>query len=64
MRIVNDGCELYYLLIVTGSERGNVWYDGRMNSKGIFPLEGKNGRVAFDEFVTPWHAKLLRLGPR
>ena len=29
MAIANYGCGHHYLLVVTGEERGQVWFDGR-----------------------------------
>ncbi|MGB8355187.1 MAG: SMI1/KNR4 family protein [Chthoniobacteraceae bacterium] len=53
MRVVNTGCEGYDLLIVSGPERGNMWYDDRACSgKGIYPLRAKGtNRVSFQEYV-------------
>ena len=31
------GCGLRQLLIVTGAERGNIWYDDRADWKGLYP---------------------------
>jgi hypothetical protein len=35
----------HYLLIISGTERGNIWYDGRPESAGISPLLMVNGTV-------------------
>jgi len=53
MRIVNYGCEGYYLLVVTGPERGNMWFDDRAcHGTGITPLCNRFGlRVSFAEFL-------------
>ena len=53
MRIVNIGCEGYYLLVVTGEERGNVWVDDRARTAaGIYPLQrpGRE-RVRIDDYL-------------
>jgi len=45
MRIVNVGCESYYLLVVCGDEYGTVWADKRASEgAGIFPLWSRSGK--------------------
>ena len=42
------GCGELFLLVLTGPEAGNVWYDGRGNYGGIFPYSYKEKeRVSF-----------------
>lgn len=43
MRIINAGCESYFLLAVTGPERNHIWYDGRQDGLGIVPVEDETG---------------------
>jgi hypothetical protein len=51
-----EGCAIYDFLVVSGSERGNVWVDDRANSGEIYPdtlhssNEDKNQRVTFFEW--------------
>jgi hypothetical protein len=51
-----EGCAIYDFLVVSGSERGNVWVDDRANSAEIYPNtlrssnEDKNQRVTFFEW--------------
>ena len=53
MRIVNTGCEEYYLLVVSGEESGNVWVDDRVPSgTGIYPLQGTvQDRVTIGDYL-------------
>jgi len=53
MRIRNTGCEGYHLLVVSGTERGNVWADERVNAgRGIFPLaSGPQPRTTIGEYL-------------
>ncbi|GHO89406.1 SMI1/KNR4 family protein [Dictyobacter formicarum] len=39
MRICHFGCGVYLLLVVTGPERGNIWFDDRASDNGIYPAE-------------------------
>lgn len=44
MRIGNLGCEAYDLLVVSGPERGTIWWDERASSRaGIHPRTGPHG---------------------
>src|SRR5262245_7491899 len=31
----HEGCGYYYFLVVTGSERGNIWMDARVSDGGV-----------------------------
>lgn len=49
------GCAIREWLVVTGSERGNVWYDDRANLEGIRPHRGSSGgRLSFLEWCKGW----------
>lgn len=37
LRICHYGCAIYYLLVVTGTEAGNIWVDDRASDGGIYP---------------------------
>ena len=37
MRICHYGYAIYYLLVVTGNNAGQIWVDDRANDNGIFP---------------------------
>jgi hypothetical protein len=37
MRICHYGCGVYFLLVVSGPERGNIWIDDRAGDNGIYP---------------------------
>jgi hypothetical protein len=45
IRICNLGCEAYHLLVISGTERANIWTDERVSAKkGIYPLSSPDGR--------------------
>lgn len=57
------GGELF-LLVVTGKEAGNVWYDGRGNYGGLFPYSYKEKeRVSFLEWYDIWLTEILNEVP-
>lgn len=35
----HEGCGYYYFLVVTGSERGNIWMDARVSDGGVLPVK-------------------------
>jgi hypothetical protein len=58
--LCNLGGGELFLLVVTGSEAGNVWYDGRGNYGGIFPYSYKEKeRVGFLEWYDIWLTEIL-----
>lgn len=53
-----------FLLVVTGKEAGNVWYDGRGNYGGLFPYSYKEKqRVSFLEWYDIWLNEILNKTP-
>lgn len=49
------GCAIREWLVVTGPERGSVWYDDRANFQGMRPLKGSDGkRLSFLEWCRGW----------
>lgn len=51
----DDGCGFYTLLICSGAERGNVWFDRRATSDVIVPLRNRDGTHAtFTDFYLDW----------
>ena len=53
--ICHCGCALRQWLVVTGSERGNVWGDDRADCQGVYPLIGHAGKhKTFSEWYTSW----------
>jgi len=49
------GCALRQWLVVTGSERGNIWQDDRVDEGGIYPVSvGERRRVTFSEWYLAW----------
>src|SRR5207237_538053 len=41
MRICHHGYAIYYLVVVTGQEAGNIWVDDRANDGGVYPALSK-----------------------
>ena len=49
------GCAILEWLVITGPERGNVWYDDRANLEGIRPHRGSHSaRLSFLEWCKGW----------
>lgn len=46
------GCTVYYRLVITGSERGNIWIDDRPSDNGVFPLNSTTYEEVID-FYSP-----------
>jgi len=63
IRICHYGCAVYYILVVSGIEKGNIWIDDRANDEGIYPLSTKNkSRYNFTEWYNEWiYQSLVRL---
>lgn len=59
--ISHHGCALRTMLVVTGSERGNVWADRRAEHSGISPHVGSDGRhLGFGDWYMSWLEQCLR----
>ena len=54
IRICHYGCAIYYLLVVTGDERGMIWVDDRANDLGIYPAVTKGKRLDFVSWYDGW----------
>ena len=56
LRICHYGCAIYYLLIVSGKEAGNIWVDDRANDNGIYPATSKSSaeRLTFFQWYDEW----------
>jgi len=53
--ICHAGCALRYWLVVTGEERGHVWFDGRADCSGLAPVLLENGhRATFGGWYGEW----------
>lgn len=52
--IEDRGCGVTALLVVTGSERGNIWIDGRSGDYGIYPMQVISNRGFF-----AWYNSML-----
>jgi len=49
------GCSLRQYLIVTGPERGNIWYDNRADWCGLYPLTTEDrSRTSFFDWYRSW----------
>ncbi|WP_281635277.1 SMI1/KNR4 family protein [Flavobacterium marginilacus] len=61
IRICHYGCAVYYFLVVSGSEKGNVWIDARANDEGIYPLTTETrSRYNFAEWYNEWINESLK----
>jgi hypothetical protein len=56
MRICHYGCGIYHILVVTGSDKGFIWVDDRVNQEGLFPLINwrTNSKMTFKEWYEQW----------
>ena len=56
IRICHEGCGYYVILVVKGSEKGNVWLDARASDGGIFPIGYNKGKTQtkFNEWYINW----------
>ncbi|MDO5083759.1 MAG: SMI1/KNR4 family protein [Arachnia propionica] len=73
MPLLDLGCGDLLLLVLNGPERGTVWFDGRANWSGIFPLtlsrQSQNSapeqpRLTFLEFYSAWLGEVINGVPR
>ena len=66
--LLDLGCGDLLILVLNGPERGNVWFDGRANWSGIFPLthDGpqRRTRLGFLEFYSAWLGEVIAGVPR
>lgn len=65
IRICHYGCAIYYLLVVMGSESGNIWIDDRVSDNGIYPAKSdlNGGRLTFIKWHDEWLTESLRQIP-
>jgi SMI1 / KNR4 family (SUKH-1) len=56
LRICDYGCAVYFLLIISGNEKGNIWIDDRANDGGIYPVisKVKKSKMNFIEWYEEW----------
>ncbi|MFP9116827.1 SMI1/KNR4 family protein [Flavobacterium sp. RNTU_13] len=59
IRISNLGCGTYENLVVSGSEKGNIWVDCRASDGGIYPNLKNNQRINFLDWYELWLDKSL-----
>ncbi|MFP5043134.1 SMI1/KNR4 family protein, partial [Parasediminibacterium sp. JCM 36343] len=61
IRICHYGCAIYYLLVVTGNNTGQIWVDDRANNNGIYPSISKSTsrRLTFFEWYDEWLTESL-----
>lgn len=63
--ICHHGAGLRTLLVVTGPERGNVWFDGRANHRGITPhVDASGTHRSFGAWYIDWLEDALATVPR
>ncbi|MEU6238407.1 SMI1/KNR4 family protein [Kitasatospora sp. NPDC047058] len=56
----HEGCGYYTWLVVTGPERGTLWFDGRAADLSLQPLTGDAGRLGFREWYLTWLDRATR----
>lgn len=55
LEICEYGCALKFLLVVSGAERSNIWFDERVDRGGITPEKNKNGEhINFTDWYLNW----------
>jgi hypothetical protein len=55
LRICNAGCEHYYVLVLTGPHRGEVWHDAQVDNRGLVPVTSPGGsHQRFREWYESW----------
>jgi hypothetical protein len=55
IRLSHEGCGYYTWLVVTGEERGNLWFDARCVDEPLAPLWHKRrSRTRFAEWYLEW----------
>jgi hypothetical protein len=63
--VCHRGCALRQWLVVTGSERGNIWGDDRVDWGGVYPLVTPGDeRVTFSEWYVSWLDESIRSAGR
>ena len=62
MRICHYGCAIYYLLVVSGNNAGQIWVDDRANDNGIYPAISKSTgrRLTFLNWYDEWLTESLK----
>lgn len=59
--ICHHGCALRTVLVVTGPERGHVWFDGRADSTGIVPhVDAGSRHLSFGDWYVDSLERALR----
>ncbi|MEV0068405.1 SMI1/KNR4 family protein [Amycolatopsis sp. NPDC050768] len=56
--LCHSGCGHYDLLVVTGPDRGALWFDGEASDGGIGPQADDHGRMTFDRWYLGWLAEV------
>lgn len=53
--ITEYGCALRFLLVITGAEKGKIWFDQRADRNGLNPITNKNGnKLDFSDWYVNW----------
>lgn len=61
IRLSHEGCGYYTWLVVTGEERGNLWFDARCADGPLAPLwHRRRSRTRFAEWYLEWLDELQR----
>ena len=55
MPIATRGCAMTYWMVVTGPQKGQIWFDDRAHGNRIEPVENEGGnRLTFDAWYMNW----------
>lgn len=53
--ICDHGCAAWSWLVVSGRERGRVWFDGRGDGAGVYPQVDADGKhLTFGNWYLTW----------
>ncbi|WFL79023.1 SMI1/KNR4 family protein [Altererythrobacter arenosus] len=56
IEIATDGCALFYLLVVSGPGKGQIWFDKRADGEGVVPVRDERGAILT---FGPWYQRWL-----
>lgn len=61
INIAEYGCALTFLLVISGDDKGKVWFDQRADYKGLNPITDDNGnKLDFSDWYVEWLDKSIR----
>jgi hypothetical protein len=61
IKVCHYGCAIYCHLVVSGPEKGNIWFDDRASNHGIYPLSSESKeRYSFSEWYNEWLSESMK----